>query len=532
MSDKKIDPKSVILDIFIKLIKQKKMTPTRTELHKAGITRDSYRNHFKTISGLKEAAKLKDPSAFNQTIDESIFTNETLKKIKTDVKKYKKFVITTAVTGMSVHQDFYTNLKFYCKKNNAKLLILPSSDPAAIAGFEIDGSLSEEAIIVQDIELNSNLMISTFKTSAKQINPLTGLRRMGRREKSIIVASPKQFLEYVPIANDSMSHALMTTGAITKAQYHTERYMSQRTAYIAEMDHILGAIVVELEDDKTFHFRQIQAESGTGYFIDNGVYYKLNKLASERPEAIVLGDIHVGSLSGNVIKTTDDMIKTLKPKKVFLHDLFDGVSCNPHSSTQYLTKAKFSIKQLSIEEELILVKDYLHEMKKKHPFVQEWVIVRSNHDMFLDRLLDSGEYIKDPINSRICHKLASLKLDNKMALQEGLRLVGLNFSKINFLGVNDSYRISGIEHGCHGHQGMNGQRNPGNSSLEIAYGAITAGHSHSAGILRGVYRVGTSTEMRLGYNNGASSWTNTNSTTYKNGSRQLLNDINGKWRKK
>lgn len=532
MSKKSItDAKSKILDIFIKLIKEKKMTPSRAELYEAGISRDNYRHHFGNITKLKEAARLKDPSAFVDLIDEKIFTPKVLKKLKGDVKKYERFVITTAVTGMAVHKAFYKNLKFYCKKNNAKLLILPSTDPAAIAGFELDGALSNESIVVQDLELNSNLMISTFKTSAKQINPLTGLRRMGRRERSMIVASPKQFLEYVPIANDSMSHALMTTGAITKPQYHTERYMSQRTAYIAEMDHKLGAIIIELENDKLFHFRQIQAEYGTGYFIDNGIYYKINKTTTQRPEALTLGDIHVGSLSGNVIVSTDSIISTLKPKKIFLHDLFDGISCNPHASNQYLTRAKFTFNQLSIEEELKLVKEYLTEMKNKHPYVQEWIVVRSNHDLFLDRYLDSGDYIKDAINSRLCHKLATAKLDGKMVLQEGLRIVGLNESKITFLGINDSYRICGIEHGVHGHQGLNGQRNPGNSSLEIAYGAGTFAHSHSAGILRDIFRVGTSTEMRLGYNNGSSSWTNTCSPTYSNGSRQLLNDINGKWRK-
>ncbi len=522
--------KNKILETFIKLIKEKKMTPSRSELHKAGITQDMYRHHFKTIAGLKEAARQKDPKAFEQMIDETVFSPKILKKLKGEVKKYNKFVITTAVTGMSVHSAFYKNLKFYCEKNNAKLLILPSTDPAAIAGFEIDGGLFNESIVVQDLALNDNLMISTFKTSAKQINPLTGLRRMGRRERSMIVASPKQFLEYVPIANDAMSHALMTTGAITKPQYHTERYMSLRTAYIAELDHKLGAIVVELQDNKTFHFRQIQAEYGTGFFIDNGIYYKINKTTSIRPEALVLGDIHVGSLSGDVIQTTDDIISTLKPKRVFLHDLFDGVSCNPHASAQYLTRAKFTLSQLSIEEELKLVKEYLTEMRAKHSCVEEWVIVRSNHDLFLDRLLDSGDYIKDPINSKICHKLASLKLDGKMPLQEGLKLVGLNVSKIKFLSINDSYRIAGIEHGVHGHLGLNGQRNPGNSSLEIAYGSGTFAHSHSAGILRDIFRVGTSTEMRLGYNNGASSWTNTCCPTYANGSRQLINDINGKWR--
>jgi hypothetical protein len=530
MSKQKPDPKKRIISVFLKLIKIKRMTPTRSELHKCGVSQDQYRHHFKTIAGLKEAARLVDPDAFKDMIDEKVFTPKNIKKLKKDLKGFKKFVITTAVTGMPVHKDFYKNLNYYCKENNAKLLILASSDPAAAGGFELDGALANESLVLQDLELNDKLFISTFKTSAKQVNPLTGIKRIGQRERSMIVASPKQFLEYVPIANDKMSHALMTTGAITLPRYVTDHYLSQRTAYIAEFDHKMGAVVVELESDKLYHFRQIQAEYGTGFFVDNGVYYQLNKKTVVRPEAMVLGDIHVGSTSVEMQAATDDQINVLRPKRVFLHDVFDGYSCNHHESHNYLSKARKTTDELSIEFELLEVKIYLEKMKAKHPYVNEWVIVRSNHDIFLDRYLESGDYIKDAINSSICHKLALAKLDSQMPLEAGLKLVGLNASKIKFLKMNDSYRIAGIEHGVHGHLGMNGQRNPGNSSLEIAYGAITAGHSHSSGILREVFRVGTSTDMRLGYNQGASSWTHTNSATYHNASRQLLNLINNKWR--
>lgn len=533
MSKKRtVDPKERILNIFLKLLKAKRMTPSRMELAKAGVTKDQYRHHFGTIVNLREAARLKSPEAFDNVVDEKVFTPQNRKKIKAEAKNYTKFVITTAVTGMPVHTDFYKNLKFYCEKNNAKLLILASSDPAAVGGFELDGALSGESIVLEDLDLNDNLFISTFKTSAKQVNPLTGIRRIGQREKSMIIASPKQFLEFVPIANDKLSHALMTTGAITLPKYVTERYMSQRTAYIAEFDHKMGAIVVELDGNKLFHFRQLQAEYGTGYFIDNGVYYKINKTEIVRPEALVLGDIHVGSTNEEMQKSTDEQIKLLKPKRVFLHDLFDGASCNHHEAMNLLSKAEKTYDQLSIESELKMVKEYLDNMRKKHPSVNEWIIVRSNHDEFLDRYLNGGEYVHDAINSSICHKLALAKLDGAMALEAGLELVGLKKDKLKFLRINDSYRIVGIEHGVHGHLGMNGQRNPQNSSLEIAYGAITAGHSHTAGILREVFRTGTSTNFRIGYNNGASSWTQTNSTTYHNASRQLLHCINGKWRSK
>lgn len=529
---KKVDPKANILKVFAKLIKAKRMTPSRTELHKAGITQDMYRHHFKTIAGLKEAARVAFPEAFIGLIDETVFTPKNIKKLKAEAKVFKRFVVTTAVTGMPVHKAFLKNLKAYCEKNEAKLLILASSDPAAKGGFELDGALADESLVFSDLELNSNVFISTFKTSAKQVNPLTGIKRIGQRERSMIVASPKQFLEYVPIANDKMSHAIMTTGAVTLPKYVTDRYMSQRTAYIAEFDHTMGAIIVEIESDKHFHVRQIQAEYGTGYFIDNGKYYKLGRVETVRPEALVLGDIHVGSTSDKVIASTDEIIAELKPKRVFWHDLFDGVSINPHEAHSLLSRAKKTYEQLSLESELKMVGAYITSMKKKHPYVEEWVVVRSNHDLFLDRYLDGGDYVKDAINSRICHKLATEKLDGEIPLKAGLKLVGCNLEKVTFLKINDTYRIAGIEHGQHGHLGMNGQRNPGNSSLEIAYGPGTFGHSHSAGILRQVFRVGTSTFMRIGYNNGASSWTNTCSPTYPNGSRQLINDINGKWRLK
>lgn len=532
MSKKKpVDPKLNIINIFVRLLKIKRMTPSRMELAKAGVSKDQYRHHFGTVANLREAARLAHPEAFDNVIDEKVFTPQNIKRIKSESKKFQRFVITTAVTGMPVHAAFYKNLKYYCQKNNAKLLILASSDPAANGGFELDGALSGESIVLEDLELNSNLFISTFKTSAKQVNPLTGIKRIGQRERSMIIASPKQFLEFVPIANDKMSHALMTTGAITLPRYITERYMSQRTAYIAEFDHKMGAVVVELENNKLFHFAQIQAEYGTGYFIDDGIYYKVNKTEPVRPEAMVLGDIHVGAGTEEVDKINDAQIKKLRPKRVFLHDLFDGRSCNHHESMNFLSRAKKTFDQLSIESELKMNKEWLENMRKKHPYVNEWIVVRSNHDEFLDRYLNGGEYVKDAINSSICHKLALAKLDGAMPLEAGLKLLGLKMDKIKFLRINDSYRIAGIEHGVHGHLGMNGQRNPGNSSLEIAYGAGTFGHSHTSGILRDIFRVGTSTSLRQGYNNGASSWTQANAATYHNASRQLLHNINGKWRK-
>lgn len=529
MSEK--DLKKEIIKKYIKLVKKNRLIPGRRDLAEVGVSVDQYRRQFTTLDNLKNEAKKAFPEAFKSVVDDSIFTPKNFQKVKDQVGLYDKFVVTTAVTGMAVHDKFYKNLKYYCEVNNAKLLIIPTTDPAS-KGFNLDSALADESIVFGEIELNKNIVISNIRTSAKQINPLTGLKRVGRRERSIIVSSPKQFLEHVPISNADGSHAMMTTGAITVPQYlDTDRYMSLRTAYIADFDHKMGAVIVEIEDESKFHFRHIQAEYDTGNFVDLGIYYQKTKHTTVRPEALVLGDIHVGHGDPLVDDATDQILMDLKPKRVFLHDLFDGSSSvNPHTQNSYLSNAKKTVQQLSLEEELKMVKNWLEDMKGKHPYVQEWVVVRSNHDLFIERWLEVGTYIQDPVNSRIGHKLAIEVLEGKMALEAGLRIVGANLKGITFLRISDSYKIKGIEHGSHGHIGASGSRNPSNAGLENAYGSGTFGHSHCGGILRDIFRVGHMSAARHGYNVGASAWTVSCSPTYSNGSRQLINVIEGKYR--
>ena len=55
------------------------------------------------------------------------------------------------------------------------------------------------------------------------------------------------------------------------------------------------------------------------------------------------------------------------------------------------------------------------------------------------------------------------------------------------------------------------------------------GHSHSPGIEEGCYQAGTSTNLRLEYNLGPSSWLNAHVVLYGNGKRAILPIIDGLW---
>jgi hypothetical protein len=431
------------------------------------------------------------------------------------------------VNGCEVHQGFLESIYNYCKIHNAALIILPSNDPA----HNLDNKymwdfdpLVKKHLVFDDLRLNSNLFISTIKISAKMVDPITGMERLGNRNGSFIFASPKQRLKYVAVGNTKLPHALMTTGALTKSNYKTTRFMSERTAYISDYDHLMGALIVEIVDNNIFHFRQIQAEH-SGAFVDLAKKYTPNLVEECSPEAIVLGDLHSGDTDPIAFRCFEDLIKETNPKKIVLHDVHNGSSTNHHNLHKSIQEAKNPI---TLEQELkVLSKDlsYISSLAK------EIIVVKSNHEEFLEKFLEAAGYIYQKHNYRLSLELCLAMLDGHNPVQFALEnKFGLkNKEKFTWLKRDDDYKIAGIQIAAHGDLGNNGSR--GNIKMsESSYGACCVGHSHTAQILRSVFVVGTCTKLKLDYNRGASSWTQTSCIIYKNGSRQLINCINGKYK--
>lgn len=520
------DNQKTIIKAYVKVVRGRIALPSREDMEKAGVTMGQIKHHFGSLYQLRKAAKSLHPDVFKNLIDEEIYNPASFKKLQDKAAKYSRFVVTTAVTGCPVHKGFYKSIKRYCKENKALLLVLPSTDPASTAGFTMDPSLSDEVVVFDDLSLNRNLFISTIKLSAKHIDPITGLGRIGQRNGSFIYASPKQRLKMVPTSNRGYPHALMTTGAITVPDYHTTRYLSERTAYIANVDHVLGALVVEIESDRIFHYRQIQAER-SGNFVDLGVYYRPDGLGTLKPKAMVLGDYHTGETDTTAEKCWLEVLDTVGAETVVFHDLFNGASVNHHEMDQHITRAIRAIdNQLELEPELKMVADVLKLYSEK---ADQLVVVDSNHHDFLVRWLEEGRYVTDPKNKRIGLLLALEMLDGKNPVKSGVEMVGGANPKVRWLQRDEDFKIARIELGAHGDMGLNGGSGSVSAS-ETAYGLSVDGHGHSAEILRGAWRVGTSSFLKLDYNKGASSWSHTSCLVYPNGARQLINVIEGKWK--
>ncbi len=179
----------------------------------------------------------------------------------------------------------------------------------------------------------------------------------------------------------------------------------------------------------------------------------------------------------------------------------------------------------------------------KNQITRPWmqtVVVRSNHDEHLDTWLDKFSFRDDLINAEFyleaqLQKVRAIKAGKPEfnMLEWGLKKFGIaKEHNMKFLDLDESCITckkygGGIENGYHGDRGPNGARGSRASLAKMARKLII-GHSHSAGILNGVYQVGTSSKLRLSYNRGPSSWSHTHCITYANGKRTLFTVWKGK----
>ena len=449
-------------------------------------------------------------------------------ELEEEIRKHKKFLITTAVMGKDVNKSFLASIKNYAEKNDALLLLLPCEDVASrgkkASPIELSNDLSDFRVVFKETYLNKNLCLCAIKTSAKQINPLSGLDRLPvKMDASLIVASPKVFLKYIPNQHYAVPPALMTTGAVTVNNYDTDKYMSKRTSYLAENDHVYGAVVVEVENENIFHFRHVQAAKD-GSFIDLGVQYNPDgSVKKVRDTIMVVGDSHVGYHDKELHERVMELAKNVNTKEVILHDIFHGSSVSHHDVGKCITNAlKADENKLKLEDECAAVKSYLEVIEREGFDV---TIVKSNHDNHLFRYLNEGRYVSDPINHRFGLKLALASSEGHDPLQYAIEdLLKFKKENIKWLREDEDYRVYGVQVSNHGSSGANGSKGS-ISVFEKGLGNCVTAHTHSAAIQRDAFCVGTVGLMDMKYNKGLSSWTRTCCLIYNNGTKQLVNFI-------
>ena len=457
---------------------------------------------------------------------------EIAKKREVDKNK-NRYIISWAQNNTPVHSKFFENVKAYANFIDAEILIIAGryKNPTSIIAEQKDDFWVQDLTPYLDANRHNIhkflSIMSDVKIQPTATNPMSGLEGMSGIN-SCIFGAPKVQLETISVLEGNKPKMMMTTGAVTKMNY-----TDSKAGKKGEFHHVYGFVVVEIKDMDTFYARHVTADDTTGvfndlfYHVENGQVTKINSI-----EAIVLGDIHCGKHDVELIDLTHKFLKNVKPNHVVLHDVFDGNSINHHEINnpfiQY-SKEVNGTNSLEIEiNDMISVLDQFSNYENV-------VIVRSNHDDFIDRWVQDGDWKKQPTtknsvlymeySAMLLKQYAQHEYDAKGIIPE---IINKYYPKFHTLGRRESYKVKDWELGQHGDYGINGSRGSIHQFRKLNTKIIT-GHSHSPGRKDGALAVGTSTKLRVGYNLGASSWWQSHVIIHNSGRAQHINfsrDIN------
>jgi hypothetical protein len=427
-----------------------------------------------------------------------------------------KYIVTNVQYNARVNANFLLNIQTFAKVHGVSKLLTFVQNGSYHEEDEIDMQVFEGGFeTIDNLTLNSNLRLKDMKILAQQINPMTGMTTKLCRDYTYIMPSAK--IRYQSVANTTTKpRAMMTTGNLTKPNYKLHTAQGRK----AMEQHQYGFVFVEVINNRIFTTYQVEAtKNGDFYYLNER--YQAGKKTIVQPEAIVLGDLHIGDTNPKALAHSLKQIKELKPKRVVLHDLFNGHSINPHEQGHLLSSLRNLNVRDSLDKELKSVYGFVAKLSKDFPKVQ-FLVAESNHDIFLERYLDGKLFMEHPQNFLHAIKMIPHILEGeKPTLQIGLELFGHLPSNFHFAKVDEEHRVRGVELAYHGHNGVNGSRGSGASFDRYNLKMIT-GHTHSPALFANGMVVGTLTHLKLPYTKGAGSWVHCNGILYADGKYGLL----------
>lgn len=436
----------------------------------------------------------------------------------------KRFIITWAQNATPFHKGFWDNLKRYSEFIDAEILVIPGRYHNMTNPFLDSKSENEKQdwwdsnllpyLTLNRHNLNKNLCIlSDVSIQPTATNPLNSLESLTLGESGII-GHPRVHMKTLPVLDSTKPRFLFSTGTCT-----VKNFSQSKAGKIAEFHSTLGAVIVEIKNDDEFFIRQITGEEKSGDFCD--LYYEVSKNGvNEIKEsyALIKGDIHYGNHDKKILKSSfEKLIPKIKPSKIILHDVFDGSSINHHELNNFVTQYQNEKNGTnSLKKEIDNMLEWLETIKHHN-----LVIVFSNHDDFLTRFIINGDPKKNVKNALEYMEYGKILLEGNAPNGLIPYIINKKFKNIKCLGRNESYKIKDWELGIHGMDGINGSRG-GIQQYRKLNSKVISAHAHSPMRLDGALQVGTNTSLRMGYNNGVSTWAHSDVILFKNNKAQHI----------
>jgi hypothetical protein len=449
-----------------------------------------------------------------------------------ELRDFDKFIISSVQVNTDLDRNFWASIKQYAQHNNAAIILRPvyylwkHNKKSRVFDGEVQPYLYEN-----EIRLHAGLVVMDVPVSATAVNPLSALDGLTGK-MSGIVGHPQIQMKTVATPQSTMPKIMTTTGSISDKTNYSPSKAGKKGAF----HHTLGAVVVEL-DGPIFHIRSVTGDN-------KGCFYDVNKKYTpdgveevERIPAIVTGDEHVWWMDPEVSDATylreDSIVNVTKPMKIVRHDVSDSFSISHWHRDDVLTRfMKYRNNMNCLATEL---EDAATFMNMTTPPDTENIVVASNHHDHVMRWLNEVDWRQDMSNAIIYHQMWNALLvtarDGNWKLDPFVWWMDSRVTPpTKWLSRDDPVSIRGIMVSMHGDRGSNGSRGSLNNLKNIGVKSIIA-HTHSPGIDKGCYQVGTSTIFNMPYTKGPSSWLNTHALIHPNGKRQLIHVIRGKWRK-
>ena len=492
---------------------------------------------------------------------EPVFTGDThIKKVREfkvpEGKNIKRYLFTSAQNNTKIHEGLWENLKALAAHYDAEIHVSrytymksglgEKGDKAKFTEVkdetlygakvvawtpEIEDYLNDERCVVAPglVWCGEWQRLPTVK------RPLGGYESYTGR-KSGIFPHAKIEMSSVPASKFEDPKFNYTTGTVTRMNYIVKGAGLQ-----AIFHHGFGALLVEVDSDGDWFCRQLNA-TNDGVICDLDLMVEDGKVTDgHRPEGLNLGDVHVQEKDDGVDSVIDTMVKDLRPRHAFYHDILNFGSGSHHERKDPFRRyERFVKEQHDVDKEVTETMAYLANKAKRHPQSRH-IVVDSNHDRALERWLREADWRDDPVNMLFYMDAARAKLDAISHGDDEFHMLRhwwheceMDYSNVRFLDEDESFVIcedthGGIECGMHGHLGPNGARGSAAAFAKMGRKA-NVGHTHSCGIYDGIYTAGTSSNLDLGYNNGPSSWSHSEIVTYQTGKRAIITLYNGKYK--
>lgn len=468
----------------------------------------------------------------------------------------RRFLFTSAQNDAEIHEPFWVNLQAYARHMDAEIVIGPytyetqwwsENNPTSRAyATEISDYLCFGQMAIGDHFIFAGEM-NTLPTASQPVSDLMTYPR----NRWAVFPHPKRQLKSVPSTDPAVqSHQVMTTGSVTRPK------VIPRKSGIKSLFHqVIGAVIVEFDHHGRIFARQITAnEDGSFYDLDLKVEGRGMISNGHRVKAVTVADIHTRKLDAtNALATFGfdlksdkrffgNLIDTLDPEVVLLHDIFDNETRNHHNANDNGHAYEMHIRgRTSVLSEIVEVGALLERVANPR---REVVVVESNHDIGLDRYVREGRYRQDPPNLRLGLKLEDLLLDHRTVvaraldareappafslLEAALRTAGIDLTGVSWAYDGKSRVVDGIEVGHHGFRGTNGAKGTVAGFAKTGR-KMTIGDKHSPEINEGVYVAGAMT-MQQGYNKGPSTWAVSHVVQYADGNRTIITLQDGHWK--